>query len=208
MKEISHQMLPQTRSEVILGYVRTMTRQTPASFETYSEDLLQIWLARTPADARSDDLNTGVDLFARVKANGQKLRRWANPDIPARPPIDIEEALVLALPQPYRGQCLTELASRFGGLFIDLPEGAVTLGLAGELLASVGETCTKLAPVLADNRIDENDSEESLLELRAAASSMQAKLAGLLLQVDAALEQKRARAAQEGRQAINLRSVR
>jgi hypothetical protein len=61
--------------------------------------------------------------------------------------------------------------------------------------------------VLADSRIDEHDSEESLLELRAAATSMQAKLAGMLLQVNAALEQKRTRAVQEGRRSATLRSV-
>lgn len=190
-------MLPHTRTEVILGFVRLMTRETPASFETYSEDVLQHWLARTPEDVRGDDLNTGKDIFQRVKANGQKLRRWANPDIPARPPIDLEEALVLALPAVYRSRCLTDLASRYGGMFIELPEGAATIGVAGELLASVGETCTKLAPVLADNVIDENDSEESLLALRGALVGTQAKLAGVLLQADAALEQRRRRAASE-----------
>lgn len=61
MMETSQRYL--TRSELILHYVRRMTRETPPSVEDYSEDVLRIWLDRTPAAARSADLKMDGAVF-------------------------------------------------------------------------------------------------------------------------------------------------
>lgn len=198
--------LPDTRTEVIGRYVFRLTRETRTSLEDYSEMVLRMWLQRTPESARSDDFHMGSDVLKRMAANTQKIRRWFNPQVAARPSIDVEEALVMALPQPYRAECKQALAARYGGLFWQLPDGAQpSIECASALLAASGEALTALAPAFAnDRKIDENDDPAVLLKARAELLDVQAVVLSFVASIDAALETQRANAAHA---APRLRSV-
>lgn len=190
-------LLAETRTEVIAHHVRRLTRETRTRLEDYSEDVLALWLDRTPDEARGEDFHGGRDVIKRMAANTQKLRRWFNPQVSARPSVDVEEALVLALPEPYRAQCLQALALRYGGVFWRLPAGASpSLGCAAELLQQCGEALSALAPALADNNeIDSRDPAPVLLAARRELLDVQAVILSLVARIDAALDQQRAEAA-------------
>lgn len=188
MKEPSA-LLAETRSEVVFRYVKLMVRSTGASIEDYSVDVVRHWRDRTPAAARHGDFHIAGSVFEQMKSNGQKIRRWMNPEVSARPSVDVEEALVLGLPEPFRSDCLRELAVRCGGLFVALNTTATPLlGDMAELLTQSGEALAALGPLFADGRIDSSDDTQALLKARRELQDVQSVIAGITSRIDQALE--------------------
>lgn len=188
MKEPSA-LLAETRAEVVFRYVKLMVRSTGKSIEDYSVDVVLVWRNRTPEAARHGDFHVTGSVFEQMKSNGQKIRRWMNPDVSARPSVDVEEALVLGLPEPFRSDCLRELAVRCGGLFVALQaEGSALVGDMAELLKQSGEALSALGPLFADGRIDAADDTQALLRARRELQDVQAVIAGITARIDQALE--------------------
>src|SRR5690606_5027224 len=74
-------------------------------------------------------------------------------------PADLEDAWVMALPEPFRGECERDLARRRGMLAVQMPaddETAQAVGLA-RLAHEFGELMSALAPALADGKLDATD---------------------------------------------------
>lgn len=182
----------ESRSECIARHITRLTRETGASIEDYSLDVLRVWQERTPAavrDAHCADFKERGSVFELMKANGKKIRRWLNPEESARPCVDVEEALVLALREPYRSECLRDLAARCGGLFVPIANGTpLSVGEAADLLRETGEALQAVAPLLTDGRIDRRDAPELLRKARAELLDVQASAAAMLARIDGALE--------------------
>lgn len=187
----SPSLLEQTRTEVIGAHLKRAMRTTRLKFGGYVEDAAALWLQRTPDVVRGDDFSAHSNDDKRRATNEQKVRRWFDGGVSARPSIDVEEALVLALPEPFRGDCLRELCMRYGGLFVAMPGCAqpLHLGVAGELVTQCGEALTALAPLLADGQIGVDDPEPALRHARRELIDVQSVIASLVARIDAALTQ-------------------
>ena len=187
----SPSLLEQTRTEVIGAHVKRAMRTTRLKFGAYCEDAAALWQSRTPDVVRGDDFSAHSNDDKRRATNEQKVRRWFDGGVAARPSIDVEEALVLALPEPFRSDCLRELCMRYGGLFVAMPGCGqpLHLGVAGELVTQCGEALTALAPLLADGQIGVDDPEPALRHARRELIDVQSVIASLVARIDAALMQ-------------------
>ncbi len=96
-------------------------------------------------------LGEGAELIKALENNGQVLRRYMDGTVKVLP-ADLEDAWVLALPEPYRGDCERDLARRRGYMATPMPSTATTAQVAncGKFLAEAGQLCEALAPALAD----------------------------------------------------------
>lgn len=148
------------RQSVVYGYTRRMLDETATNANTFAMAVAELYLQRTAPDVRTVPLRLGGgdDLIKAMKANGQTLRRYMDGTVKVLP-ADLEDAWVLALPEPYRSDCERDLASRRGRYstpHFDAPEGRAPVGM-GELFTEFGQLCEALAPALADGVICEKD---------------------------------------------------
>ena len=192
----------ESRTECIARHVRRATRETRLSIEDFSADVLRVWQERTPPEVRcahGADFRQEGTPYQLMAANGQKIRRWLNPEVSARPSVDVEECLVLALPEPFRSECLRDLAARMGGLFVRVEGQAnLTLGAAGELMRQTGEALEALGPLMQDGQINARDRAADLERARAELLDVQAASAAVIAQIDHALDEKQRRATSPG----------
>lgn len=151
MKEIPSLLLD-TRDEVILRHLERYLRATGGSEEKISIRIQELLLARTPERALvARDFPLTDDPFHLQAQGGQKIRRWAKPSVSARMSIGVEEAVVLALDEPYRQQCCQELAQRMGGFFLPAPDAsAPEVTSVADLLQQVGEAVQAWAQLAVD----------------------------------------------------------
>jgi hypothetical protein len=98
------------------------------------------------------------DLFKAEKHNAQQLQRYMDGTIKVLP-ADLEDAWVLALPEPFRSECERELAARRGRYSerrMEQTEGGQAVGI-GHILAEFGQLMEALGPALADGQITDAD---------------------------------------------------
>lgn len=190
MKE-NPSLLDETRSECVLRYVKQVTRRTRISLEKFSELVVEVALQRPAHDAEADFKLDG-DVFERMGTNGQKIARWMNPAVSARPSVDAEDVLVLALPEPFRSACERDLAARRGRVSLEIPVGAVAgLAHAGDLLRECGEAFQALAVPFADGVIDERDAPEDLQKAEQELLDVESRVQALLAMIRLAQQRQR-----------------
>jgi hypothetical protein len=154
------QPLVQSRAEVVFGYTRRMLHERRLSMETFAARVVELYHARVPAAARSIEFKSDGDLYQVARVNAQRLSRYMQPEICTRMPVEIEEPWVLALDEPYRTDCVRELAARYGLLAVPIPDDAGAVSDAeslGRLTRELGEFFTRIAPVMADGIVDARD---------------------------------------------------
>lgn len=158
MKRVLHFLPP--RQTVLFAYTRRMLDETATNANTFAMAVAEKHLLRTAADVRTVPfkLGEGDALLAAMKANGQTLRRYMDGSVKVLP-ADLEDAWVLALPEPYRSDCERDLAQRRGRCSIALPEPgeAGEVASLGRLAAEFGQLLEALAPALADGRLCQAD---------------------------------------------------
>jgi hypothetical protein len=83
-----------------------------------------------------------------------------DPEAETRMPVDIEEAWVAALHEPYRGQCLADLARRYGSLYVPIPDGGgiTDMESVGQVTSEFARSLSAISPTMADQVIDELDA--------------------------------------------------
>ena len=155
----AHQFLP-PRQQVIYAHTRRMLDATASNYTTFAMEVAECYLARTAPDVRQVKLRTGdgADLIKAMENNAQVLRRYMDGTVKTLP-SDLEDAWVMSLPDPYRGDCERDLARRRGMLAVRMPadgDAAQAVGLA-RLASEFGDLMSALAPALADGRIDAAD---------------------------------------------------
>lgn len=155
-----------TRDGVIWRHLAIALRNSKLDRDTYGDDVAQLYLQRTPSKVRGlafDAHTRGSDPYKVRAANRQRVIRMLDPDGPVRAPIELEEAAVLALPEPFRSACQRELAQRMGLLAAPLPaaQGAPTTIACGEFTREFGECLMALAATLGDGDLDPDDAAKS-----------------------------------------------
>lgn len=148
------------RQSVIYAYTRRMLDETATNANTFAMQLAELYIATVAPDVRNVPfrLGEGDELLKAMKNNGQILRRFMSGDVKVLP-ADLEDAWVMALPQPYRRDCERDLARRRGQwTCAELPEteaGHATC--LARVAAEFGQLMEALAPALADGCIDTKD---------------------------------------------------
>lgn len=148
----------ETRAGCIVHHANLALRKSALTMKAYGQAVADLYMQRTPLHARTLEFHVSADPYADEEANAQIVKRVVNAIV--RMPTDLEEALVLALPEPFRTACLNDLAARLGLLAAPRPaaEGAHQVVHLGDLLRDAGETLTALAPMFKDGRIDAHDA--------------------------------------------------
>lgn len=153
-----------TRADVISRHVQTALRHAGGlTRESFADEVVALYHDRTALHLRGVQFHAferGADVYATQRANAQLLFRMLDTGSRVRLPSEVEEAVVLSLPQPYRGECLRELSHRYGLLAVPLPAGDAVgrVVQAGEFAAAFGECVVAMAETLADGHLDARDA--------------------------------------------------
>jgi hypothetical protein len=157
-----------TRVGVIWRHLIFALANSKLDRETYADDVAQLYNARTPAHERGLQFHQharGSDPYKVRTANRQMVFRMLDPEGPVRAPMELEEAAVLALPQPFQRECLRELAARYGLLAAPLPtagdDPASLAASCGEFAREFGECLLALAATIGDGHLDPSDIARS-----------------------------------------------
>jgi hypothetical protein len=143
------QYLP-PRQTVIYGYTRRMLDETSMNAQSFSMSVAEIYISQTAPDVRHVPFTLSDDLGHSMKNNAQTLRRYMDGTVKVLP-ADLEDAWLMALPEPYRSNCERDLARRRGLLPIkvgdvDAPAGQVAS--VATLTKEFGDLLCALAPAL------------------------------------------------------------
>lgn len=180
---------PITRDRAIARHVAMALKHSDLTRETYGDDVARIYHERTPLHLRRvefHEMTREADPYAVLRANAQLVFRQI--EGVTRLASELEEALVLALPEPYRSACLRELAARYGLLAAAQPaeHPAGLVSQLGGLGREFGEALQALSKTMDDGRLDEADGEHAaevvaqIDDLIAAATTLRAAHAALL----------------------------
>ena len=134
--------------------------------ETFAQDVMDLYHTRTPLHLRAvsfHEITPGSDVYHLLRMNAQLLFRMLNPDGPTRLCVELEEAVVLSLPEPYKTECMRDLALRYG--LLPVPRPATTAaGCAvqlGGFSAAFGECITELADTIGDGWLEPSDRQHA-----------------------------------------------
>src|SRR6185437_3792684 len=128
----------ESRRQVIADHVMLAISRSALTERTYAQCVADLYMERTPLHARAIPFAQSADPYADSEANRQTVKRMLDGRV--RMAVDIEEALVLALPEPYRHALMAELAERLGLLAADQPAADATgqQHQVAELIAGAG----------------------------------------------------------------------
>lgn len=138
-----------------------MLDATSACVRKFAMQVAEHYIALLAPDQRQVPFRWGVtidDLCKAERHNAQIISRYMDGTVKVLP-ADLEDAWLLALPEPYRGACERDLARRRGTLAVKLlaaGESDEAVGM-GQLAVEFGQLFEALAPALADGRISAAD---------------------------------------------------
>lgn len=156
----------ENRSQLIADHVLLAISRSALTERTYAQTVADLYMERTPLHARSVTFASSADPYADSEANRQTVKRMLDGRV--RMAVDLEEALILALPAPYRQRLLADLAARVGQLAAEVPSAtpAGQQHQIGDLLRDMGHAMDSLAPMLDDGVLDANDAAHAPVALR------------------------------------------
>jgi hypothetical protein len=165
----------ESRSETVIRHVNDYLSETTVTRAAYADDV-KIALQHVEPDPErrariirfhdlSDHNGNGE---AMLKANDQLVKRILSGEVKLL--ANLEEALVLPLPNERRLACLRDLDARYGLVSAPAPSLQVAASSApadlGRLLETTGKSIQSLAPILADGKVDAKDAPYALTALR------------------------------------------
>jgi hypothetical protein len=159
MKHAS-QFMP-LRSSIVFGHTRRMLDTSALCVRKFAMRVAEQYMDLVAPDQRQAKFRWGVTLEDLVRAevhNAQILQRYMDGTVKVLP-ADLEDAWVLALPQPHRQECERDLCRRRELLPVRIPamgEGGQLVNLA-HLMTEYGQLLEAMAPALADGRIGAED---------------------------------------------------
>jgi len=170
------------RSTTICQQVAAAMRATGTTERSFADAVVTTYHTRTALHERSVEFHAGgtADTYeSGARANAQLLRRMLAGDV--RMPVDLEEAIVLSMPLPYRQRCLSQLAGRYDLLAVPLPAltGGEQHAQVADMMREAGDVLQALAPMLADGQINTADrphaakARRELHELLTVAMALQ-----------------------------------
>jgi hypothetical protein len=175
----------ETRPQVLLHHINLATHAA-LTFRAYATAVRDVYVARTPVALRGVAFHETRDPYKDERLNAQTLRRLL--DAPDDLPCALEEALVLALPEPFQRECRRELAARYGELAAAIPSGAhgAAVADAATLMRETGEALADLAQcfdgdtVRPEARAQVLRARQDLADVTACVVTLQARLTGAL----------------------------
>lgn len=105
-------MTMEPRAALIIAATRKSLRETGRTLRHFAAELIDHYHARTHVDDRTVRFHRTDNPYKDEEANTQIVDRMLSGLV--RMPVDIEEAWVLAIADPYRRELLNELAARYG----------------------------------------------------------------------------------------------
>lgn len=168
----------ENRSQLIAEHVLLALARCALTERSYAQRVTDIYHERTPLHARTVSFAQTRDPYDDSEANRQTVKRMLDGRV--RMAVDLEEALILALPQPYQQHLLAELAERLGLMAAQLPSAGAAgqQQQVGDLISDVGQVLDRLSPMLNDGLLDETDAEYADAALR-GLEALQARAATL-----------------------------
>lgn len=177
-------MTREPRSHTLARFIRLALRAGDTELE-YADRVADIYRERTALAERDVPFHAGTttdQILDAKRANAQLLRRMLSGEV--RLPADLEESLVLALPEAIRRRCVAELCDRIDLLAVPKPraDAAGQAKLLSDLCREFGEAVERIAPMLHDGGIDASDRAQApaamreLNDLIGAAVSLRAQI--------------------------------
>lgn len=156
----------ESRSQIIAEHVMLALSRCALTERTYAQAVADLYMERTPLHARTVGFASSTDAYADSEANRQTVKRMLDGRV--RMAVDLEEALVLALPHPFRHQLLTDLAARVGLIAAEQPaaHAAGQQHQVGDFIRDMGKALDGLSPMLDDGLLDERDAAYAPIALR------------------------------------------
>lgn len=158
--------LPQqlSRARLIDRYVRDYLRETSVSQMAFAAEVREIYESTLPEAQRGVEFSQRSDLFERAKRDAEKLTRLLDGSV-CRLPVEIEDAIVLALPDDRRDILEAELAARRARVSLKIRREPLP-GISREaMLAEVSEAIAAYAG---------GDPKAQIREYREAAAALSA----------------------------------
>jgi len=135
-------------------------RQVPGGVMAFADRVSDHYLTHVPEDQRRVPLKPVVGNLDQMdkaqRANRQTINRYINGEVRAFP-ADLEESWVQALPPPANKRALREMAERYGLLAARSPKSNGATVTLGDIAIDAGALLQRMAPIIADGRIDEAD---------------------------------------------------
>ncbi len=177
------QFLPR-RQSIIYAVTERMLRETGSNRRSFAMSVAEKYLQITPEDDRTHAfrITSGGKAEDDKKHNGQILGRYLDGTLKVLP-ADLEDAWVLALPEPYRSDCERDLAIRRGLLAIAMPEGGFSVASVTEVFGEYAQLVQALAPALADGRLGPEDRKHAA-GIKREGHDVIAAILGLMREVD------------------------
>lgn len=160
MSEVRHP----TRQSVICFHIERFMLERGQSLIGFSGEVAIHYHRLTPVHAQTVPLkqaNIGNDVdkfFKQQESNTKLLQRWI--DGTTKIPIEVEEALIDALPEPYHSRCIHDLSIRMGVLPIRI-QAPNSLSELADVIREGAEALAAEAPLMEDGVIDGNDAEQA-----------------------------------------------
>lgn len=175
---------PPTRQAVLILHADEYRHRAGVSHEHWAELVDAAYCARVPEAHRSvpapdlGDVSDANHWTKLLRAWDQALRRYESGE--QRFPLELEEAWVFALAEPYRSACIREISQRIGcyGARIREPDSVGDHASWGGAMSAWADVTVAMGQVLADGRIDRDD-QEHLPELMKHIEHVQADLESL-----------------------------
>lgn len=177
------QFLPR-RQAVIYAATERMLRETGTNRRSFAMAVAERYLQITPEDDRTHAfrITAGGRVEDDKKHNGQILGRYLDGTLKSLP-ADLEDAWLLALPEPYRSDCERDLALRRGLLAIALPEGGFSVASVTQVFGEYAQLVQALAPALADGRLGPEDRKHAA-SIKREGHDVIAAIIALMREVD------------------------
>jgi hypothetical protein len=167
------QSLSEPRSRVIARHVQ-LALAAGMQMRAYAALVADCYMERTAPYDRIVEFHVGTTADAAekaVRANAQLVNRFVDGTV--KLPADMEEALVLSLPDDTRARCKAALAERYGLLAARRPDSAeATARSTADVMREAGEAIAALCEVAAHGTPAARErARRELIEMQAAGAS-------------------------------------
>ncbi len=175
----------ETRNQVIERHVAQYLRETGFSWPTFGQNVMEHYVQHTPKQHRHVSVSDHVDPATRMELNGQTVQRYVSQSVKHGITVELEDSIVLSLPEPYRRRLMVELCARWNVLPAVIPNAQMTtadLVAVGAFMADAGQVVAPLAEALADSKFTIEDlpkieqASRELSQHLASAASLQHRL--------------------------------
>lgn len=180
-------MIQESRAQVIWRHLHAFVNVTGTKWPTLALAVREYYEGSVPHALRRVEFSINHDVHERMKLDAQTLRRFEH-DTKHGTPIDLEEAMINALPDEPRKALQNELAARLGLLAAPIPNCNQADDVQGisRLMKETADALEAIAPMLADGVIDSHDRHlaknalQQTNEAMAELVSMQARITAIL----------------------------